>query len=902
MVIKKYLLLVSSISVLFCLSGFSQQTFDVYSQEIPWSDAPISNDPNKIYSISEALNLASAGDEILVHEGIYREKITVTKNNITIRNFQNDYVLVSGAEVVSGWTDASGMASGVKMANITHLNIETDYTQLFANGEEQMMARHPNNTSGKMMQPLVANSGYASLTNISKESGSNGNGYATLTGDPIPNVDISGAIFRGLTGKMRNYVFGRVTAKSGNNITFKGLNNGPWTSNGTISNSTHKFAWGYVLHKNLIDVPGEWFVEGNTIFYMPPVDQSINDMRIEVQVRERVLVLNNTSGATIQGINFVAGNADMRKTSNATMKACSMRHLYPFWVPTGYGQSSTDQTGIYLENSSGNSFEDMYVGHSWGNMFTLKGGQNNSFENCVIEDLGWIAVFTSSIHINGSNNTNISKCTFGDAGRFQIRMDGGDAKVNIMDCDFYGSMKMGEDAGPIEATSTGRIGALNLKGGVIAYNKVHDVLRIPVSDAGYSKQKVTAFYMEDTENYTAHHNLVYNLKQTNYTGPENVTKDGSFLYLGPRYNAMDLPVNYYNNTVWNYDKCIGIWHIEINNWQSLGLNHTGGRMADGHFVNNIFMDGTEYGMTWNKKNISSTGSMGSNVSVSNPPHINTANFNTYVNHCAKQNYHFNPSNNVMISNASNNFANASGGDFNLLQSSVAKNSGMEIQGVTSTTSPDCGALEGGDRVLFAGASLAMPTFWEKGESEPTDPVDPVVEVAGFSSFVATVEQRANYTFNVDYVAAEERHVVVGITAPDGTWLANGKQIVQTGKGTANITVNLPELPEPGADYLIVASIRPVGGNGTTNIAAETQYLEITGVITSLSKGQKRQTIYPNPTTGKLHLPSTLESWQVYNLSGVKVFETKETELDMSNYPKGLYFFRSGDVLHKVQVY
>ena len=176
----------------------------------------------------------------------------------------------------------------------------------------------------------------------------------------------------------------------------------------------------------------------------------------------------------------------MQNTSNAVIQKCTMRYLYPFWTPTGYGQGDTDKKGVYLSNSSNNQFTDLYVGHSWGNMFALQGGGGNSFQNCVIEDFGWVGVFTSAIHVNTSNNTNINHCTFGDAGRFQIRIDGGDALVNILDCDFYSAMKMGEDAGPIEATSTGSIGALSLKGSVIAYNKIHDVQGVPVSDGGYN--------------------------------------------------------------------------------------------------------------------------------------------------------------------------------------------------------------------------------------------------------------------------------------------------------------------------------------------------------------------------------------------------------------------------------
>ena len=63
-------------------------------------------------------------------------------------------------------------------------------------------------------------------------------------------------------------------------------------------------------------------------------------------------------------------------------------------------------------------------------------GQNNTVENCIIEDFGAVGVFTSGVHVNQSDNTTISKCTFGEAGRFQIRIDGGDAKVDILDSDF----------------------------------------------------------------------------------------------------------------------------------------------------------------------------------------------------------------------------------------------------------------------------------------------------------------------------------------------------------------------------------------------------------------------------------------------------------------------------------
>ncbi|MFY0607655.1 MAG: Ig-like domain-containing protein [Cyclobacteriaceae bacterium] len=706
-----------SILYLACSSHLNaQKTIHVYSIDIPWESDQLTEEEEKIYSINEAISMVSAGDIIILHKGVYRERVVVNKNDLTIKSENGEYVLVTGNEVVSGWSEAPDMISGVVNADISSFNIETDYTQLFANGNRQIMARHPNNETGRMMEPMGDASGYASLISVSKDEGANGTGHATFQGQQLPNVDLTGGIFRGLTGKMRNYVYGTIVGSSGNTVDFKAISNGVWKNAAAISNTYHKWSWGYVLHKNLIDYPGEWFADGTQLYYYPYEDENILNTRIEIQVREKVMVLSNTSGVTVTGVHFAAGTIDMQNTHDATLENCSMRYLYPFWTPTGYGQGETDSRGIYLVNSSNNSFKNVYIGHSWSNMIALKGGQDNNFQNCVIEDFGWIGVFTSGIHINKSDNTNINQCTFGDAGRFQIRIDGGDAKVNILDCDFYGSMKMGEDAGPIEATSTGRIGTIDMKGSEIAYNKVHDVQGVPVSDGNYKRVKATAFYMEDTENYTAHHNLVYNMQHTDYDGPHEIERVGEFLYLGPRYNAMHKPVNYYNNTIWNVDENIGIWNIRIANWQELGIQppDTTGLMKDGHFANNIFMQGPGFKLNYSSQVLTSKGAKVDWADSPAGSSISTDDFDEYVAHCANWGYHFNPEYNFMVEPdmAAEYFTNVDAKDFSLVNSSVAIGAGIELPGITSSSNPDVGALEGSDRVLNAGAKLDIPDFLE----------------------------------------------------------------------------------------------------------------------------------------------------------------------------------------------
>lgn len=57
-------------------------------------------------------------------------------------------------------------------------------------------------------------------------------------------------------------------------------------------------------------------------------------------------------------------------------------------------------------------------------------------------------------------------------------------------------------------------------------------------------------------------------------------------------------------------------------------------------------------------------------------------------------------------------------------------------------------------------------------------------------------------------------------------------------------------------------------------------------------------LYPNPTTGLLSVTST-SPIQVLNIFGQVVLQTTETELDLSAYPRGVYFIRTEEGTRKV---
>ncbi|OON95358.1 MAG: hypothetical protein ATN31_11175 [Candidatus Epulonipiscioides saccharophilum] len=689
----------------------------VYSTEIPWSTGSEKIEiPRAAYtSITDAIKSAIIGDTIIVHEGIYREVLSITKPNLTIKAAEGEYVLITGCDIVTGFIEDEENP-GVYVANVPDSYKESTlpFTQVFSNGTYQEIARFPNKTIDDMMAPLEKGGGYNKLVNIYK--GSTREGHVTLADTKLPNVDLTGAIFRAVLGKNSDYFVGEVTSHTDDSLTFTSNSKNLWGGTTPIDIENHKFGFGFVMDKALIDQPGEWYVEDRKLYIMP--DGNIEDLSIEMQVRPKVLLMDNRNNVKLINLNFTAGNGQIKRSDNTVIEGCTFRYLQPFFITPGYAMNDTRYTGLFLENVNNTKFKDTYLGKTWGNGIYILGGNNNSFVNCITENIGWIGLFTSNIYTS-ANNTLIEDCTFKDSGRFQIRVDK-DLKIDILHSEFTRSMKMGEDAGPIEFTSTGKIAPLNLGGSEVAYNKVYDHHGIPASAKYYNKQFVVAFYMEDVNNYTAHHNLIYNIKADNYNGPEEYKRDGALLYIGPRYNSMHKPVNFYNNTAYNYHSNFNIWNVVIANHEELrkaGLKQEEDRgiMTDGHFANNILSE-VAFGYTRMTYNMSSTGALKQKVNSQEDQRsgLNTTDMEKYFEHVAQYNFMFNPEANMdfTLEEADNIYIDPINGDFHLAEGSPAKNAGIHIEGITSSVNPDLGALEGSDDVLSAGATLEIRDFKE----------------------------------------------------------------------------------------------------------------------------------------------------------------------------------------------
>lgn len=65
-------------------------------------------------------------------------------------------------------------------------------------------------------------------------------------------------------------------------------------------------------------------------------------------------------------------------------------------------------------------------------------------------------------------------------------------------------------------------------------------------------------------------------------------------------------------------------------------------------------------------------------------------------------------------------------------------------------------------------------------------------------------------------------------------------------------------------------------------------------VTGLAEDTESQGIYPNPTTGIVHIEASAGPTRIYDLTGRLVLETDETDLDLSSFESGLYLVRTAE--------
>jgi len=111
-------------------------------------------------TINAALEAANTGDVVTVKEGIYRESLTVTTDNVTIKAAPSAYVLISGCKLVNSPVEQTK----INNRNAWRVKVADKVWDAFLDAEMLQWARFPDKTVE--MNSINNSSGFVVHNNI----------------------------------------------------------------------------------------------------------------------------------------------------------------------------------------------------------------------------------------------------------------------------------------------------------------------------------------------------------------------------------------------------------------------------------------------------------------------------------------------------------------------------------------------------------------------------------------------------------------------------------------------------------------------------------------------------------------------------------------------------------------
>ncbi len=313
-------------------------------------------------TIQQAVDAAAEGDIIHILAGTYREQVEIGVDSITIKNYENNKVTVSGTEAILDWEKYSDeVYRAIVPWDITE-NDESN--QVFVNGKMIHLARWPKETSEQWVtDPTMAEV---------DEAENSGNGAVLITDEAFNEPAerwINGMIWinlandadgQGWSGEA-SYISSSIKAikaKPTGSSTISAGDRAPWAirkgSNYYLFNPTPEGVYATGGPKELL-ARGEWWKNGDTLYVRLPNGEKpasdINEPNLVESKKRLWAFLPKESDlmhhVTIKGVHLFAASITTDKLYSRANLAVNSHHNVIDSINAKYVTHFIDQTGHY---------------------------------------------------------------------------------------------------------------------------------------------------------------------------------------------------------------------------------------------------------------------------------------------------------------------------------------------------------------------------------------------------------------------------------------------------------------------------------------------------------------------------------------------------------------------------
>lgn len=489
----------------------ADETGNVYYVSTTGDDANDGSFSSPYKTIQKATEVMQPGDTCYVRGGVYNETVDPAVNGtadkpITITNYKDEVVTVSGCDRLTGWTRDENKEGVWKAPMTWTLGDHGEMNQVFADGELMYEARYPNVEEG------------STLTNFNRAVTKSGTGFKPDTNkEESLLVDPDLAVFATTPDFFDGATIWDVPASGWTALTSAVKEYDPATGTLTYDSTVRAKAktyyqpgagsYYYIFGTyGLLDAEDEWWYDKDNqeLYLKTPGGKNPDEAGIYVEAKSRLNAfdLSGCSWINIEGINVRGATVITDEASSHLL----LKDMHCEYVSHNSNVElnrtdndeclQQDDLGVLLKGTfiEVNSCE---ISNSSGPLINVQGSDNKVI-NCYIHDGNYIGTYAGHSKISGRRQL-ISNNTMADSGRDVLSFRGLAESV-IQYNDVSGSARLTKDVGIMYAANTDGQNTL------IHHNYIHDSYNPnQTNDNGLYPDEMT-------HNFIIYKNVIWNVK------------------------------------------------------------------------------------------------------------------------------------------------------------------------------------------------------------------------------------------------------------------------------------------------------------------------------------------------------------------------------------------------------